>query len=184
MGGQLPFEGDTHILNEIVKLRDRLGLKACVETGTQYGATTRALCQVFEHVTTIEADPVAYAEAKVSFQGLRVHAELGKSQDCLELFIQHNALYYLDAHGCDIGGCPLKEELAIIADAIPKPKNIALAIHDFQVPGKDFGFDTYDYPLTMSEIEPLVRRIFKNPAWHYNTEANGAYRGIIYIYEG
>jgi hypothetical protein len=181
MGGQTAFEGDTFILPEIIALKKRLGLTRCVETGTQYGATTLALCEVFMGVTTIEADPVLFVQAAKSV-GAKAIGVLGMSQDVLGTVLTSNTLYYLDAHGCEIGGCPLKEELAIIADA--KLVNIAIAIHDFQVPGKDFGFDTYDYPLTMSEIEPLLKRIFKNPAWHYNTEANGAYRGIVYIYEG
>ena len=182
MNGQLPFEGDTFILPEIIKLRDRLRLTRCVETGMQYGNTTNALRNVFPRVLTIEADPAFFDLAKLNYLHLDVDMVLGKSQDVLPGVVSSNTLYYLDAHGCDIGGCPLKEELAILADA--NLTNIAIAIHDFQVPGKDFGFDTYDYPLTMSEIEPLLEGVFKDPAYHYNTEANGAYRGIVFVYEG
>lgn len=182
MGGQLPFEGDTFILGEIIKLRDRLGLTSCVETGTQYGATTKALAEVFKHVMTIEADSNLAIEATKQLAPLGIYVRHARSEKALPTHLFNDCLYYLDAHGCEIGGCPLKEELAILADA--NLSNIAIAIHDFQVPGKDFGFDTYDYPLTMSEIEPLLKRIFKNPAYHYNTEANGAYRGIVFVYEG
>ena len=162
MNDQLPFEGDTFILAEIIKLRDRLGLTSCV--------------------ASIEADPDYFIQATHNVGCLGVQLFEGPSQSILPLLINDDTLYYLDAHGCGVGGCPLKEELTAIIEQ--QPKNIAIAIHDFQVPGKDFGFDTYDYPLTMNEIEPLLKRIFKNPAWHYNTEANGAYRGIVYIYEG
>ena len=51
-----PFEGDTFIKAELVKLRDIFGLKNCVETGTQYGSTALELLDVFKSVVTIEAD--------------------------------------------------------------------------------------------------------------------------------
>lgn len=181
MNGQLPFEGDSFIPQEILKLKERFNLKTCVETGTQYGATTKALCEIFDKVITVEADKKYFDTAQENLGGYGVRMWLGKSQDVLGGIDEDNALYYLDAHGCEIGGCPLKEELFILH--LKKHSNICIAIHDFKVPGKDFGFDVYDYELCFEEIKDLLPAIYPNGYdYHYNTQADGAYRGIIYIY--
>lgn len=183
MNGLIPFEGDTFIRAELEALRDRFGLTNCVETGTQFGATTQAFCEMFESVMSVEADAGFLWVAKERLKDFEnVSLIEGLSQDALPHFVKSNTLYYLDAHGCAVGGCPLKQELKSIAAA--ELKNIVIAIHDFRVPDKDFGFDEYDYPLSIEEIEPLLHKVFKSPKWHYNEQADGAYRGIIYIYEG
>jgi hypothetical protein len=183
MNGQKPFEGDTYIRAELEALRDKFGLTTCVETGTQFGATTQSFCEMFKSVVSIEADQDFLWVAKERLRDIQNVVLLNAlSQDVLEEVTASNTLYYLDAHGCAVGGCPLKQELQILADA--NLSNIVIAIHDFRVPEKDFGFDEYDFPLSIEEIEPLLHKVFKSPKWHYNTEANGAYRGIIYIYEG
>jgi hypothetical protein len=183
MNGQKPFEGDTFIRAELEALRDKFGLTNCVETGTQYGATTQSFCEMLQTVVSIEADAEFLYVAKERLKTIdNVRLIEGLSQDVLRKEIASHALYYLDAHGCEIGGCPLKQELQILAAA--KLTNIVIAIHDFRVPEKDFGYDEYDFPLSIEEIEPLLHKVFKSPKWHYNTEADGAYRGIIYIYEG
>lgn len=177
-----PFEGDTFIKEEIIKLRDRFGLKNCTETGTQYGSTTLELSTLFKNVVTIEADEYYYSEAKQRLKGLNVLLLLGKSESWLKLIMpKDDILYYLDAHGCEIGGCPLKEELKLIASK--KHKNVCIAIHDFKVVGKDFGFDTYDYELSYEEVEPYIKIIYPDGfGYHYNKEADGAKRGIVYFY--
>lgn len=175
-----PSEGDTYIAGELIKLRDRLGLTHCVETGTQYGSTTVALAGIFDWVDSVEADE---EYRRVAAGRLPTNATLhaGFSQEVLPRLVRGDTLYYLDAHGCEVGGCPLKLELEVIA--WERPKNIAIVIHDFKVPGKDFGYDTYDYPLEWSEIESIVKRIFAQPVHYYNVQADGARRGVIFIHE-
>jgi len=181
MNGQLPFEGDTFIRAEIEKLRDKFKIKNCIETGTQYGATTKALAEIFERVITIEADSEYLEIAKSNVDSDNVTFVDGKSEELLTEFNTDNVLYYLDAHGCNVGGCPLKNELEIIRDH--NHRNVCIVIHDFKVPGKDFGFDAYDYELKFEEIEDQLFEIYKDGfGYHYNEEANGANRGIIYIY--
>jgi hypothetical protein len=177
-----PFEGDTYIKNEIFALKDKFGLKYCVETGTQYGSTTLELYDIFTNVTTIEADEKYLNDAVGRFCGLNILSYLGKSQDVLgDINVPDDVFYYLDAHGCEIGGCPLKKELEAIASQ--KHENVCIAIHDFKVPGKDFGYDTYDFELCYEEIEPYLKMIYPNGFnYHYNDLADGAERGIIYIY--
>jgi hypothetical protein len=177
-----PFEGDTYIKSEIIALKDKFGLEYCVETGTQYGSTTLELYDIFKSVVTIEADLNYYYNAKKRFYGLYIGAYLGFSHDLIKgLILPDNVFYYLDAHGCEIGGCPLKKELEVIAT---KNYNKAcIAIHDFKVPCTDFGFDTYDYELCYKEIEPYLKNIYPiGFDYHYNKKADGARRGIIFVY--
>lgn len=180
------FEGDTFIAKELIKLRDSFGLTHCIETGTQYGSTTIELCAIFENVVTIEADQSYFWEAVDRLSGLKnLQMCFGRSEKLLKMpevvSVSDNVLYYLDAHGDRIGGCPLKEELEIIASK--NHKNVCIAIHDFKVPGKDFGFDTFDYELCYEEIEQHLKSIYKNGFdYHYNEEADGARQGIAYFY--
>lgn len=177
-----PFEGDTYIKGEIISLRDKLGLRYCVETGCQYGSTTLELYDIFNHVCAIEADEKYFNLAKGRFEGLNIYIQLARSEDSLNsMQFLDDVFYYLDAHGCDIGGCPLKKELEIIA--LNEHSNVCIAIHDVKVPGKDFGYDTYDFELCYEEIEPYLKTIYPNGYdYHYNELADGARRGIIYIY--
>jgi hypothetical protein len=184
-----PFEGDTYIKDEIIVLKNKFGLKYCVETGTQYGSTTLELHDKFDCIVTIEGDQWYYNEAMKRFKDIttgasrqNIRAIKGMSQDVLRMLpLPDNIFYYLDAHGCEIGGCPLKKELEVIATK--NHTNVCIAIHDFKVPGKDFGYDTYDFELCYEEIEPYLKMIYPNGFdYHYNDLADGATRGIIYIY--
>lgn len=176
----LPFEGDTFIKGELIKLRDKFGLTSCVETGTQYGSTTLELYNIFGRVVTIEKDFSMFNEAIKRFNGLNIVSVAGDSKDMLESFDEEPCLYYLDAHSN--GECPLKEELSVIADK-NYGRRQCIAIHDFKVPGTDFGYDTYDYELCFEEIEPYLETIYPGGFdYHYNTQADGAKRGIIFIY--
>jgi hypothetical protein len=177
-----PFEGDSYIKGEIIALRDKFDLKYCVETGCQYGSTTLELYDIFKNVVTIEADTNYYHDAKKRFHGLYIGAYLGFSHELIRgLILPDNVFYYLDAHGCEIGGCPLKEELEAIA--AKNYDNVCIAIHDFKVPGTDFGFDTYDYELSYEEVKPYLDKIYPNGFdYHYNSQADGAYRGVAYFY--
>jgi hypothetical protein len=87
-------------------------------------------------------------------------------------------LLFLDAHW--EASCPLLDELAAIAESGMKP---IIAIHDFKVPNKDFGFDSYngqDY--TWDWIAPSIEKIYgKDFKHYYNTVAEGAKRGCVFI---
>jgi hypothetical protein len=182
LNGQVPFEGDTFIGLEIMKLKDKFKLRNCIETGTQYGSTTNVLADIFDRVITIEADSEYLRKARGRVTGKNVTFLEGKSEERLSDIKVDDVLYYLDAHGCNIGGCPLKKELEIIESK--DHKNVCIAIHDFKVPGTDFGFDAYEYELSLEEIESYLNKIYKKGfKYHYNDQADGAKRGIIYIYK-
>lgn len=181
MNGQKPFEGDTYIKGELLKLKERFNLTTCVETGTQYGNTAAELYTMFDKVHTIELDEDYHRQTIVTHGHLNMSFWKGDSLFIIAAIKEDNVLYYLDAHGCNVGGCALKGELDAIS--LKKLKNVCIAIHDFKVPGKDFGYDTYDFELCFEEIESHLNNIYPDGFdYHYNDQADGAYRGIIYIY--
>lgn len=169
-----PFEGDTHIPTEILKLRQRFCINYVLETGSQYGFTQKWFNENFMYAAgcEINIDFFNYCTE----QRLNVmHEGAVKSISICKPF----DLYYLDAHGFGFP-CPLKDELKAIAEKGHQP---VIVIHDFFVPGKDFGYDEYEYKLCFEEIEPLLPAIYPDGyEYHYNTEANGAKRGCIFIY--
>lgn len=181
---QKPFEGDIFIPKELIKLRDKFNIVNCVETGTQYGTSTKEFCKIFKTVNTIEADQRYFDLAKENIKGIKnVTQWLGSSESILgKVDLRKPTLFYLDAHGCEIGGCPLKDELFIIYQM--NLETVCIAIHDFKVPEHpELGFDTYDFELKLEEIVTFLQLIYPNGFdYHYNSEATGAMRGIIYIY--
>lgn len=181
MNGQLPFEGDTFIPQEILKLKERFELHSVIETGSQYGSTLDWFDSNFNVAFGCEPNEEFFKIAED--KGVNVYNQY--SLDFLsrikgeEIANLENTLIYIDSHWHDTP-CPLKDELTLIAELDINP---VICIHDFKVPGKDFGFDVYDYELCFEEIEPYLKAIYtKGFEYHYNLEANGANRGIIFIY--
>lgn len=88
--------------------------------------------------------------------------------------------FFLDAHWND--HCPLLDELDAIAAAKVKP---CIIIHDFQVPGTDFGFDKMPdgRPFNLELIAGRLDRIYGEKGWacNYPTEVEGARRGWISV---
>jgi hypothetical protein len=109
-------------------LRDRLGLKRAVETGTFRGVTTRKLAGVFELVATIELSPELHRIAEVSLRDLpNVRVLHGHSAERLAELSDPDVatLYFLDGHwsGASTWGeddeCPVLRELAAIGAGHP-----------------------------------------------------------------
>src|SRR5581483_4001731 len=116
---------------------------------------------------------------------------LGDSREKLaEVLAAHDAtdhpvLVYLDAQGIEY---PLLEELDALA-ADPRCRDrCVIAVHDVQVPGRDWGFNWVDWrgepePLTYDRIAHKLPAIYPaGHAYHYNAVADGCRRGIVYIY--
>ena len=82
----------------------------------------------------------------------------------------------MDAHWSEYW--PINDEIRAIK---PRPSSVVI-IHDFKVPGKPFGYDTYggvdlDYELVKDALA------FVNPDYKifYNDKAEGKhFRGILY----
>lgn len=182
------FNGDSYIRKEFLRLKEKFNLKDAVETGTCFGSTTMFLSENFETVYTVENNYEYLSIAHERFKEKNIQnvvTEFGDSAELLYSMIKENNLsdntmLFLDAHWSN--KCPLLEELECIELAGIKP---VIAIHDWMVPNHpELGYDSYNgQPFTFAWIRKAVEDIYgENYDFHYNTEAEGAKRGIIYIY--
>jgi hypothetical protein len=105
-------------------LRDRLGLRRAVETGTYLGGSARLLAGLFESVVTIElSESLAARAARELADRPNVTVRQGDSRRILPELAAADVptLYWLDGHwsGGETAGaeheCPLLEELAAIS---------------------------------------------------------------------
>jgi hypothetical protein len=111
------------------ELRDELGLKRAIETGTYRGLTARALAPVFGSVVTIELSRSLHERAARALGDLpNVEAIQGDSRQVLAGIARAETatLYFLDGHwsgGVTDGAsdeCPLLGELATIGSGHPQ----------------------------------------------------------------
>lgn len=186
-----PFNGDTFIEAEVLRLKARHDLKAAAETGTCYGSTTLWLGDNFHMVATCEIVDQYRAVAKQRRRGHKNAPNMiyrpENSPEFLKKVIPAfaegghlPALFFLDAHWGP--NCPLLDELTAIANSGVKP---VILIHDFQVPGTDFGFDSMPdgRPFDLDLVRPYLNRIYGEGKWRHNypTEVAGAMRGWVSI---
>ena len=176
------FNSDRYIRDEVIKLRDKFYINIAIETGTQYGHTTKELSYIFDHVYSVEVDYDTFKQAECNLNGINniilVHSD---SIEFLNILPKHEepVLFYLDAHGNGI--TPLINEINIVCSISKSP---IIVIHDFKVPGNIFGFDTYNgQEYTYEWIEPTLKEHYPcDYDFHYNNKAEGSLRGVIYIY--
>lgn len=171
------YEGDEYIHEEIKGFVKKYNIKTIIETGTYLGHTTRRLDEL-ARVISFENSIENYSKAKKNYPELSIlnlHSVVGIKT---HQFMKHNYLFFLDAHW---NGTPLLKELEAIKDKGIKP---VIVIHDFKVPGTDFGFDTYDgQDYNYEWIKPSLEKIYgQDFEYYYNKKATGARRGVIYIY--
>jgi hypothetical protein len=111
-----------------VQLRECLGLRRAVETGTYRGLTARTLAPIFESVITIELSAQIHADAARALRGFQnIAAVRGRSQEILENALEFNVptLYFLDGHwsGGHTAGegerCPVLAEITAIGAGNP-----------------------------------------------------------------
>ena len=180
------FNGDTFIPVRFLQLAKQFNCKTAVETGTYHGDTTVFLAENFNKVLTIECNNSYLTVAKSKVKSNNVQFVLGSTERvAVELFDglpkDESCIFFLDAHWG--GYCPLLDEL----DAIAKTRSgkDVILIHDFKVPGKNFGYDVYNgQDFDFAWIKPKLDDIYGESgyAYEYNEEANGSNRGVIYIY--
>lgn len=189
---EFPFNGDPHVAAEVLRLKEAHGLTIAYETGTCLGSTALWLGEHFELVWTYESNKQyhAIAEARIddrfpgkgcnivplnvdSVTGLRGGLQLTHDKS-------KGTFIYHDAHW--MKSCPLLDELTAIAAAGIRP---CILIHDFQVPGTDFGFDSMPdgRPFDLDLVRPYLDRIYGEGKWRHNypTEVAGAMRGWVSI---
>ena len=140
-------------------LRDRLGLRRAVETGTYYGHTTAVLAGMFDEVVTVERADEFYERARQLLEPLsNVRQVKGHSGDALRSLDTPagGTLYWLDAHwsGGETAGsddpCPLIAELDAIGAGDP---NDCLLIDD----AREFAAPPDDRWPTLVEVFDAVR---------------------------
>lgn len=184
----LGFEGDRHLGDEIKRLVDEYIVDWIVETGTYLGNTTLKLAEMsqYVHVCTVESNIGYYTEASMKFVGKNITSFHADSADCLARLLpiisqkSSRTLFFLDAHWGPHN--PLLRELELIAQLDVNP---VIVIHDFKVPDHpELGFDSYggqDYDWAW--IENSINQIYgpNGFAYHYNSIAEVAKRGVIFI---
>ncbi len=184
----LPFNGDTNIEAEFLKLKEKFNIVQAVELGTCLGGTAVWLGKNFDRVTTIEINPsfAQIAQNKINENHLpNVSLFVGDTVTVLPSLtdITDRSLIFIDSHWQE--SCPMLQELYVIAKKGIKP---VIAIHDFKVPNEpNLGFDEYKgQAFTFEWIKASLDAIYGEGGYdyHYNGDATSTEikRGIIYIY--
>lgn len=185
---EYPWNGDGYLATEVLRLKEAHGLTSAIETGTCLGTTTLWLARNFGWVQTIEIHGQYYQIATQRLkEEIRTRVCWGPSSEWLPRIFdacspceETAALCFLDAHWNE--HCPLLDELDIIAQSGFKP---CILIHDFQVPGTDFGYDRMPdgRPFTLDLIRSHLDAIYGEGGWKHNypTKVEGARRGWISI---
>lgn len=186
-----PFNGDTFVELEFLKLKSLFAIERVIETGTCLGGSTVWFSQHFDFVATIESNEnyLEIAVERCAYDSGHQHPiyfRLGDSAQCLgevikQMSADDHTIFFLDAHWGE--NWPVLKELKLIELAGIRP---VIIIHDFKVPGKDFQFDSFHgQPLDISYIKPALDLIYqggKGYGYHYNSYVTGARVGVIFIY--
>lgn len=175
------FERDTILKNEVKRLVAKHRIETVIETGTEYGGTANAFGRMVDRVFTMDIKrkfdtgdliPNVTFYREDSRDGIKKAIVLSKDP----------VLFFLDAHSSiETDDCPLRDELEIIG--ILAPVSPIILVHDCQVPGKDFGFDSYrGKPISWELVKDIVPSIYPTGfTIRYNEEAEGAKRGVLFI---
>jgi predicted O-methyltransferase YrrM len=141
--GGRPFNGDQIMTRTVDFLLTECDVKSFIETGTYLGQTCRYFASRYPHlpVITVESNPDFFdASRSVLRQYANVKSILGDSAVTVSKLVQDGVeglpLFFLDAHWYDY--LPLPDEIRSIGRHLT---DAIMLIHDFQVPGMDYGFD-------------------------------------------
>lgn len=180
-----PFNGDSFLCEEFLRLKDKFALEMAVETGTFMGSTTLWLSNNFKEVHTTEMNTEYYENSMKNLADIpNITFWNHDSRETLPQILKkcnNKTMIFLDAHWHEN---PLLKELEIIAASGLKP---IIAIHDFKNPNHpDYGYDVYPDQKIVYEwkwIENRVNAIYGegNFYHYYNDKATGAKRGCVFI---
>ncbi len=177
------FEDDTVLAGEIVRLIVAHHIRSVIETGTEYGGTSVAFSKMVPHVVTIDVEDKVEGELPKN-----VHFIEGDSRTYLPFAIGSCTppiLFYLDAHTQDFESpCPLEAELWLIANYTRKYPPPVIVIHDALVPDHpELGHAEYgSVPIGLESIKNVLGHIYpQGYDYHFNSEATGAARGVLFI---
>jgi predicted O-methyltransferase YrrM len=178
------FNGDLLLKQEYEKLINKYNPEILIETGSYEGVTTEYMCSLGLPVITTEINEERYSITKKNLsQYGNCSVLFGDSE--IELRKIFNSikskkiLAFLDAHWFD--DRVLQRELELLSELDHAP---IIMIHDFMVPGKDFGYDcyggiVYDY----ENYKQFFDKVYGagNYTYRYNEEAVGIRRGVIFL---
>lgn len=186
-----PFNGDTFLEKEFLRLKEEYKIKNIVETGTFHGHTTCWFAMNFDKVYTSEVKQEYYQISDQRFKDNgfeNINNYLGDSVQILPAIIttlkksKSNNIFFLDAHWYTN---PLLGELKQIADSGYKPQ--VICIHDMKNPNDPtMGYDQYpDQGISYSFewVRPFIEAIYGESGYrhYFNKEAAGARRGALFI---
>lgn len=175
------FNTDSFLVERFTKYHRRHGFTCAVETGTFEGDTTVGLARLIPKVLTIEIDQSMHEQVQPRFACYpNITSLLGNSPDVLAHVLpqlSYPLFAYLDAHWEDYW--PLRDELELLL-AVKKPKLIM--IHDFRVPGRDFGFDSYNgHACDLDLIGDILPHAECRYTFNDCTAPQSADRGVLFI---
>ena len=172
----------------ITEILSKINFTNIVETGTEYGFTTKYLSQFCKKIITIEKSKPIYLIAKKNLSNdTNIKLVLNDSKNLdkilgdenIKFKNDENTFFYLDAHSDD--DYPLQDEIKYIVENY---KNFILLIDDFQVPEDDgYGYDSYrGKKLSIDFIKKLIsnKKYTFFPSIKSNEET-GRTRGYIII---
>jgi hypothetical protein len=184
---------DDHFLHDRLKaVVSEQNIEVVVETGIADGNSSREFCKMVPRYIGIDIDPSRIIQVNgVLTQSAANKWELlqGNSPDVLRQIMPilpaAQTLFFLDAHNHPAAPVwPLPEEIR----AIPPGEGV-LVLHDFRVPGKDFGVDGYMVDGVMRDFNyDLIRDVLAEwSASHrieYATDSDpqSSYRGWGLVY--
>lgn len=187
-----PFNEDSLMEDEFIRLRDKYKISTVVETGTYYGVTTSWLAKNFEKVYTTEINELFYNNAIKRFndENIRqnIKSYLSNSVEVLPKIIEEiklsgeKCLFFLDAHWY---ANPLLGELGCISSCGFKPT--VLCIHDMMNPNDlTMGYDVYleqGITYTFEWVKPYIETIYGAEGYthYFNEGAYGARRGALFV---
>ncbi len=172
---------DDVLYRQVLGFHRQYRFGCAVETGTWKGHTTIALAGIFPHTYTIEIDPDRFEANRDRFAAYdNVTALRGESPQVLLTLVQqfqYPLFAFLDAHWGP--NWPLRDELKILL-SVPEPKLIM--IHDFKVPGRDFGFDRYgDQECSLDYIADLLPHDQCRYTFNSHAAPQSERRGVLFI---
>ena len=190
---RLGFHSDYYLSRLMFHLLDQA--ETFIETGTSSGDSIVYVARNYPGYQCYSCDAkeqniISSARRVAAGNHTNVELHVRKSPDFLYDLVRRSpdlatkrTVFWLDAHGHDFP-CPLADEVAFITERFPAA---AIAIDDFQVPGKPrFGFDTYkDAALTWDYIAPALaadtRYQVIRPDYELHTSLHHPPRGWIVI---
>ena len=185
-----PFNGDTYVEAEFLRLKEKHNINLVIELGTCVGGTTKWLAENFNKVYTVEINEEFLNIALERIDGKEnVVSVLGNSTDVLPSTLKpqvilenNNILLYLDDHWNLY--LPLIDELKIIAESGLKP---IIVVHDCKVPNEpNLGYDSYNgVDISLETMKPYLDEIYGLDNYNYyfnsNETSTEVKRGVIYV---